>query len=112
MAFGPASDTPSTPSVLDLLRDKDWSTTLVGSPDTWSSSLAAAVKFIMASGFPQAVRWGPEFVLIYNDGYRKILGDKHPWAMGRPFREVWPEVQPQLGPLHEAILSGNAGSTF
>ena len=43
-----------------------------------------------------AVRWGPDFVMIYNDGYRPILGDKHPWALGLPFREVWPEVQTQL----------------
>ena len=50
--------------------------------------------------------------MLYNDGYRPILGDKHPWALGLPFREVWPEVQTQLRPLHEAILSGNSGAFF
>jgi hypothetical protein len=29
-----------------------------------------------------------------------------------PFREVWPEVQSQLGPLHEAILTGKRGAFF
>ena len=43
--------------------------------------------------------------MIYNDGYRSILGDRHPRALGLPFDEVWPEVQPQLRSLHEAILS-------
>ena len=33
-------------------------------------------------------------------------------ALGLPFREVWPEVQPQLGPLHEAILNGKRGAFF
>ena len=24
---------------------------------------------MLASGFPMAVRWGPDFAMIYNDGY-------------------------------------------
>jgi PAS fold len=50
--------------------------------------------------------------MIYNDGYRPILGDKHPRAIGLPFHEVWPEVQPQLGPLHQSILSGKRSAFF
>ncbi len=50
--------------------------------------------------------------MIYNDGYRSILGDKHPAAFGLPFDDVWPEVQPQLRPLHEAILNGTSGAFF
>jgi two-component sensor histidine kinase len=59
-----------------------------------------------------AVRWGPDFVLIYNDGYRPILGEKHPQALGLPFREVWPEVQTELEGLHESILSGERSAFF
>ncbi len=59
-----------------------------------------------------AVRWGSEFVMIYNDGYAPILGDKHPWALGLPFDDVWPEVQATLRPLHESILSGKRGAFF
>ena len=40
------------------------------------------VATILASQFPMALRWGPDFVLIYNDGYLPILGEKHPWALG------------------------------
>jgi PAS domain S-box-containing protein len=50
--------------------------------------------------------------MIYNDGYRPILGAKHPAAFGLPFHEAWPEVQPQLRPLHEAILNGTSGAFF
>ena len=59
-----------------------------------------------------AIRWGPDLVMLYNDGYRAILGDKHPWALGLAFREVWPEVQTQLAPLHDAILAGKRGAFF
>ena len=95
-----------------LIRAKDWSKTVLGASESWSASLTLVVNLILASGFPMAVRWGPDFVMIYNDGYRPILGDKHPGALGLPFREVWPEVQAQLGPLHEAILSGQRSAFF
>ena len=86
----------------------DWSSTLLGGRETWPQSLRLSVALILASGFPMAIRWGPELVLIYNDAYRPILRDKHPEALGRPLREVWWEVYPELGPLNEAILAANA----
>ena len=95
-----------------LINAKDWSQTALGPIDSWSPSLALVVNMILASGFPMAVRWGPKFVMIYNDGYKPILGDKHPHALGLPFAEVWPEVQWQLGPLHEAILNGTRRAFF
>jgi two-component sensor histidine kinase/PAS domain-containing protein len=108
----PVSDVSASSEMSALIRAKDWSKTVLGSLDKWSPSLTLVVNTILASGFPMAVRWGPDFVMIYNDGYRPILGDKHPRALGLPFREVWPEVQPQLRPLHEAILTGRRGAFF
>src|SRR5579863_9815646 len=95
-----------------LIRAKDWSKTTLGDADRWPPSLTLVVNLLLAAGFPMAVRWGWDFVMIYNDAYRPILGDKHPRALGLPFREVWPEVQTQLGPLHEAILSGKRRAFF
>ena len=96
----------------DLVRSKDWSKTVLGAAENWPPSLTLIVKVMLASGFPMCVRWGPEFVMIYNDGYRSILGDRHPTAFGLPFHKAWPEVQPQLRPLHEAILNGTSGAFF
>jgi PAS fold len=95
-----------------LIGAKDWSKTPLGDRDRWPSSLTLVVNLLLASGFPMAVGWGPDFVMIYNDGYRPILGDKHPPALGLPFREVWPEVRPQLIGLHESILSGERSAFF
>jgi PAS domain S-box-containing protein len=103
---------PSTSEMSALIRAKDWSKTVLGPSETWSPNLRLVVDLMLASGFPMAVRWGSDFVMIYNDGYRPILGDKHPWALGLPFREAWPEVQTQLGPLHDAILSGKRSAFF
>jgi PAS domain S-box-containing protein len=90
----------------------DWSTTPLGSRETWPQSLKLGVAMILASGFPMAIRWGPELVLIYNDAYRPILRDKHPDALGRPLSEVWEEIYSELGPLSEAILRGRREAFF
>src|SRR3954449_5782980 len=95
-----------------LVAAKDWAVTPLGLRESWSPSLQLIVGTVLASQFPMAVRWGPDFVLIYNDGYRPILGEKHPDALGRPFREAWPETQPMMGALHEAILAGDRGAFF
>jgi PAS domain S-box-containing protein len=94
------------------IREMEWSATPLGGSQTWPQSLKLSVTMILASGFPMAIRWGPDLVLIYNDAYRPILGDKHPGALGRPLREVWWEIYPELGPLNEAILRGEREAFF
>jgi PAS domain S-box-containing protein len=95
-----------------LIREKDWSRTSLGPRSNWSPSLRICVELILQSGFPMAVRWGPDLVMIYNDAYAPILGDKHPEAFGQPLREVWSEIYDELGPLNEAILKGERGAFF
>jgi hypothetical protein len=49
--------------------------------------------------------WGPELTFLYNDAYASMtLGKKHPWALGRPSREVWAEIWPDIGPRIESVL--------
>ena len=94
------------------VRAKDWSATPLGPIGDWSPALRLALDIVLSSGFPMALRWGPEFILIYNDGYAPILGEKHPWALGLPARDVWPEVWHQLEPVHRDILAGTSGAIF
>ena len=95
-----------------LIAAMDWGATPLGPMAGWSPSLRMAVDIVIASGFPMALRWGPQFVLIYNDGYRAILGQKHPRALGRPASEVWPEVWPQIEGFHQTIHSGDSEAVF
>jgi len=103
----PGSLEESTPGQMAArMAAFDWSATGLGPRERWPSSLRLITDTILASRFPMAVRWGPQFILIYNDAYVPILGDKHPAALGRPFGESWPEIQPQFAPMHAGILSG------
>ena len=95
-----------------LVQAKDWAQTLLGAQELWSPSLCLASQTVLACAFPMALRWGPDFVLIYNDAYRPILGDKHPWALGRPAREAWSEVWSQIEAAHRAIYLEGAPAIF
>jgi len=94
------------------VRDFDWSTTKIGPREQWSDSLSLAAQIVLAAGFPMALRWGPDFVLIYNDAYIDILGDKHPAALGQPSGATWSDVWETLRPAHEAILAKRTTSVF
>jgi PAS domain S-box-containing protein len=95
-----------------VVEGMDWAATPLGARASWSPCLKQVVDLILASAFPMALRWGPDFVLVYNDGYRPILGDKHPWALGRPAREAWAEVWGEIEPAHRAILGGGTPAIF
>jgi signal transduction histidine kinase/ActR/RegA family two-component response regulator len=46
-------------------------------------------------------------VLLYNDAYAHSLdADKHRNALGRPAREVWPEIWEHVAPAYAALLAG------
>ena len=92
-----------------LMRAHDWSQTPLGPPEDWPQSLRSAVSICLGTSFPIAIYWGSELALIYNDAWSPIPGEKHPWALGRPGREVWPEIWDTIGPLYERVQSTGEG---
>ncbi|RLV56892.1 hypothetical protein D9V41_03740 [Aeromicrobium phragmitis] len=77
----------------------DWDATPLGHPSTWSVTLRDTVDLMLHSKFAMTLLWGPEFVLVYNEAYVPVIGDKHPSALGRPAREAFPEAWDVIGPL-------------
>jgi PAS domain S-box-containing protein len=96
----------------ELMRRTNWRSTPLGDIADWSDALKQSVGMILASGFPMAVRWGPDLIHIYNDAYRDILGDKHPAAFGKSLAEVWPEVLDEVRPVSESLLRGERPGYF
>ncbi len=64
------------------IRALDWSKTPLGPIAQWSSSLATAVRILLASHQPMTLWWGSERITLYNDACRSILGEHHPYALG------------------------------
>ncbi len=93
-----------------LVRAHDWSRTALGPAAGWPQSLRSAAGIMLNSRYPIALYWGPELALLYNDAWRPIPGSKHPWALGRPAREVWPEIWNMIGPLFERVFATGEGT--
>jgi PAS domain S-box-containing protein len=85
-------------------RALDWSRTPLGPVAHWPQSLKTSVSICLNSRFPVLIWWGPELVKIYNDAYRPLIGAKHPWALGSPGREVWPEIWDIIGPMLGQVM--------
>ncbi|PZQ36319.1 MAG: hybrid sensor histidine kinase/response regulator, partial [Phenylobacterium zucineum] len=54
--------------------------------------LKTVVGMMVAAPNPMVLLWGQEGVLVYNDGYARIAGPRHPAILGAPAAEAWPEV--------------------
>jgi len=91
-----------------LIRSKDWSASLVGTPDTWPQSLRTTLSIILNSKFPMFLFWGPDLVCFYNDAYRPSLGNegKHPNILGSRGEDYWQEIWPVIKPLIDQVLAG------
>ncbi|MFY0583375.1 histidine kinase dimerization/phospho-acceptor domain-containing protein [Cystobacter fuscus] len=87
------------------MRALDWSKTPLGPIESWPQSLRSAISICLGSGFPINLYWGPEYVMLYNDGYAPIAGGKHPWALGKGGREVWPEIWDSVGESFARVLA-------
>ncbi len=94
-----------------LMRSHDWSQTPLGSVEHWPQSLRSAISILLPSKAQICLFWGPEFVTIYNDAYRPVLGTKHPRVLGTPASECWSEIwNDVLGPLFKGVIA--TGESF
>ena len=91
-----------------LVREKDWRLSGMGAVETWSHELRATVANIVNSPVAKVLMWGPDHVLLYNDAYREIAGERHPMALGAPVATAFPEVWDWNRPI---LLAGFNGET-
>ena len=92
-----------------LIRAKDWSKTSLGAPETWPQSLRTMVAVMLENPFAMYIAWGKDYIQLYNDGYRPILGaTKHPQALGIGTQETFAEIWPIIGPMFEGVMQGDA----
>ncbi|MCX7515355.1 PAS domain-containing protein [Frateuria hangzhouensis] len=110
----PASSTPAsaggallagTGEMAARIRAFPWDTTSLGPAAAWPASLRTLVSMMLESELPIALGWGVGLTCLYNDAYRPLLGNR-PEALGRPFREVWPEARKMTEPVIQRALEG------
>jgi PAS domain S-box-containing protein len=89
-----------------LIRLKNWAVTPLGAVEKWPQSLRTTVDLVLAHGFPMVALWGEDLIQIYNDGYREVMGGKHPAGLGQPTHQCWPEVWHINKPIYERVRRG------
>lgn len=89
-----------------LIDNFDWSPTPLGPMENWSPTLKIMIPFLLRNRFPLLLWWGPQYVSIYNEAYRPVLGAKHPWALGKPVSQCWSEIWHVLKPLIDTPFHG------
>ena len=94
----------------ERMRSHNWEQTPLGAIETWSQSLRTAASICLNSRFPMVVWWGSDLVLLYNDAWRLILGNKHPASLGRPGSEVWAEIWDIIGAQLQSVLETGAAT--
>ena len=90
--FASFADALGPSASASTILSHDWSASPVGPVASWQQHLKTTIAMVVRCPTPMALLWGEDGMLIYNDGYAKVLGNKHPLALGRPVRDVWPEA--------------------
>ena len=60
----------------ERIRTMDWSTTQLGSMESWPQSLRSAVSILLTSKAQIILFWGSDLIALYNDAYSPVLGIK------------------------------------
>jgi hypothetical protein len=48
-----------------LMREHDWSNTLLGPVETWSPTLRTCVSMMLSTPFAQGIYWGENYIQLY-----------------------------------------------
>ncbi|KAF0541188.1 PAS domain S-box protein [Gigaspora margarita] len=101
-------------NVVDFIKSYDWSSTPLGPMDLWDPLFRSAVDFCCQLKFPSRVVYGSDLIVIYNQEHvlfemKKNQEVKHPFAMGKPIIESYPEYYELLKTSYEQVKSTGKG---
>lgn len=94
----------------ERIKAFDWSKTPLGPIEEWPAALVSTLSVCLTAQTPMAIYWGKDSWLLYNDAWRPIVGGKHPWALGIPARDVWPELWPTIQLYYRSVLTTGAAN--
>lgn len=90
-----------------LIKTYNWEQNSLGKPENWPIQLKTSVQLMLASHFPKAIVWGSDYITLYNDAFKNILGAKKN-CIGKSFKEIWQEVWGNLEPMIVDVYDGKA----
>lgn len=96
-----------------LIREFNWASSPIGTPQIWPQSLRTAVSMILNSTFPQLLLWGETYTVIYNNAFTTLPGltGKSP-CIGKTAADIWPTVWEEILTLLQKIRTTGTPVTF
>ncbi len=91
-----------------LIRAFPWSKTSLGPIARWPQSFKTAVDITVQSPVPTCLLWGSDGIMLYNDAFIGIAGNRHPSSLGISVFDIWPEVADFNRRVIDAGLAGRA----
>ncbi|HET6633173.1 MAG TPA: PAS domain S-box protein [Rhodanobacteraceae bacterium] len=91
-----------------IIGEFDWAATSLGPIGAWPERLKTTTAIVLHSPVPMALLWGPDGILIYNDAYAGIAGQRHPRLLGSKVLEGWPEMADLNRHVLEVVLAGGS----
>ncbi|MBB3950947.1 PAS domain-containing protein [Aureimonas jatrophae] len=88
------------------IASRDWSTTALGTIESWPASLRTTLLLLLASPAPIALLWGLPSIVFYNDAYARLAGERHPALLGSQLDENGPAVAPVGSDVVREVLGG------
>ncbi|KAF0542828.1 PAS domain S-box protein [Gigaspora margarita] len=98
-------DNNQNSSFLDVINNYDWSSTSLGSIESWEPQFKTVLQLCFKSIFPTYIYMGPDWTTVYNEASIPVLKSKHPHALGKPAIEIWhesPELVTKLDRIRES----------
>src|SRR5690242_5177959 len=88
------------------IRAFDWAATELGPCSSWPAALLTIIESMLSNPWPVLLWLGEHELQLYNDATRrKVLGDRHRDALGRPAAETWGKAWPRLEAAVERVRS-------
>lgn len=94
-----------------ILRAKEWEKTEWGPMEAWPPSLLSMVSLLIHSTSPMALWYGKQHLVIYNDGYIPVAGNKHPSCFGKSATEYWGEAWSRMESVFTGVMNGESVNT-
>ncbi|RMB54702.1 PAS domain S-box-containing protein [Sphingomonas sp. PP-CE-3A-406] len=92
-----------------LILGRDWTSHPLGPPEGWPDILKSNLSTILNSPESMILAWGEEdLTFFFNDAYFPLLGPRLDWAMGTPFKTVWPDAWEQAKPIIDEAFAGRS----
>jgi PAS domain S-box-containing protein len=108
LAMGTSAWPSAEGEMAERIAAYNWAATPLGAVVSWPQCLKTAVDLMLASGFPTAIQWGYEGILLYNDAEARILGQCHPAALGQPVVTTGRATLPRLEGVFRRVVDGES----